>query len=132
LSYTRVTDELVRQGAQLLIVPTMDVEFWSRHEHELHARVAPVRAAEYGIPIFRLASSGISQAVTGGGSVVAEAPMPGSRAILAAQLRLPRQGSLPLDRVLAPICTDITAFVTATLLFLALKDKRRPTSPTTN
>ena len=26
LSYTRVTDELVRQGAQLLIVPTMDVE----------------------------------------------------------------------------------------------------------
>ncbi|HEY2329723.1 MAG TPA: carbon-nitrogen hydrolase family protein [Verrucomicrobiae bacterium] len=67
LSYTRVTDELVRQGAQLLIVPTMDVEEWGRHQHELHARVAPVRAAEYGIPIFRVASSGISQAVTGGG-----------------------------------------------------------------
>ena len=29
LSYTRVTDELVRQGAQLLIVPTMDVEDWA-------------------------------------------------------------------------------------------------------
>ena len=59
LSYTRVTDELVRQGAQLLIVPTMDVMEWGRHEHELHALVAPSRSAEYGIPIFRLASSGI-------------------------------------------------------------------------
>ena len=38
LSYTRVTDELVRQGAQLLIVPTMDVEDWGRHQHELHSR----------------------------------------------------------------------------------------------
>ncbi len=28
LSYTRVTDELVRQGAQMLIVPTMDVADW--------------------------------------------------------------------------------------------------------
>ena len=31
LSYTRVTDELVRKGAQLLIVPTMDVSDWGRH-----------------------------------------------------------------------------------------------------
>ena len=61
LSYTRVTDALVRQGAQMLIVPTMDVETWGQHQHELHARIAPVRAAEYGILIFRVASSGISQ-----------------------------------------------------------------------
>ena len=77
LSYARVTDRLVRKGAQLLIVPTMDVEDWGRHEHELHALVAPVRAAEYGLPIFRLASSGISQAVEGGGRVIAQASFPG-------------------------------------------------------
>jgi apolipoprotein N-acyltransferase len=124
LSYTRVTDELVRQGAQMLIVPTMDVEFWSRHEHELHTRVAPVRAAEYGIPIFRLASSGISQAVSEDGSVVAQAPMPGIGAFLAANLRLPSHGSLPLDRYLAPVCTGITMLITTTLLFLTWKDKR--------
>jgi apolipoprotein N-acyltransferase len=118
LSYTRVTDELVRQGAQLLIVPTMDVEFWSRHEHELHARVAPVRAAEYGIPIFRLASSGISQAVAGDGTVVAQAPMPGNGAILTATLRLPVRGELPLDRLLAPFCAGVTALV-AGILWLA-------------
>jgi hypothetical protein len=124
LSYTRVTDELVRQGAQLLIVPTMDVEDWGRHQHELHSRVAPVRAAEYGIPIFRVASSGISQAVTGGGHVVAQTSIPGSGEIFSAQLRLPTRGAIPLDRYLAPLCVAVTGIVTAALLFLTWKDKR--------
>jgi len=124
LSYTRVTDELVRQGAQLLIVPTMDVEEWGRHQHELHARIAPVRAAEYGIPIFRLASSGISQAVAGGGYIKAQTSFPGSLDILSAQLHLPARGSLPLDRFLAPLCVGITAVITVILLFLTWKDKR--------
>jgi predicted amidohydrolase len=124
LSYTRVTDRLVEQGAQLLIVPTMDVEDWGRHEHELHSRVAPVRAAEYGIPIFRVASSGISQAVTGGGNVVAQTSFGASGEIFSAQLRLPSRGSLPLDRFLAPLCTGATGIVTAILLFLTWKEKR--------
>ena len=124
LSYTRVTDRLVEQGAQLLIVPTMDVEFWGRHQHELHSRVAPVRAAEYGLPIFRVASSGISQAMNGGGHVVAQTSIPGNGEIFSAQLRLPMRGALPLDRYLAPLCVGVTAVVTATLLFLAWKEKR--------
>jgi apolipoprotein N-acyltransferase len=128
LSYTRVTDRLVEQGAQLLIVPTMDIEDWGRHQHELHARVAPVRAAEYDIPIFRLASSGISQAVTGGGHVSAKTSFPGSVDILSAQLRLPVRGSLPLDRLLAPVCTGITSLVLLTLLVLDWQDKRARTS----
>ena len=123
LSYTRVTDRLVKQGAQLLIVPTMDVEDWGRHEHELHARVAPVRAAEYGIPIFRLASSGISQAVAGGGYVIAQTAFPGSLDILSTQLHLPMRGSLPLDRLLAPVCVGITALVLLLLLVLNWQDK---------
>jgi apolipoprotein N-acyltransferase len=124
LSYTRVTDELVRQGAQLLIVPTMDVEFWGRHQHELHSRVAPVRAAEYGIPIFRVASSGISQAVTGYGKLVAQTSMPGNGEIFSAKLRLPLHGSLLLDRYLAPLCTAVTGIVLAVLLFSTWKAKR--------
>lgn len=124
LSYTRVTDELIRQGAQLLIVPTMDVEAWGRHQHELHARVAPVRAAEYGVPIFRVDSSGISQAVTGGGQVIAQTSIPGSGEIFSAQLRLPAHGSLPLDRWLAPACTGVTGIVLVALLLLAWQDRR--------
>ena len=123
LSYTRVTDELIRQGAQLLIVPTMDVENWGRHQHELHSRVAPVRAAEYGVPIFRLASSGISQAVTGYGSVIAQTPMPGGGEILSAQLRLPRRGSLPLDRIFAPVCVGVTGIILTTLLWRAWRER---------
>jgi len=124
LSYTRVTDRLVKQGAQLLIVPTMDVEDWGRHQHELHARVAPVRAAEYGIPIFRLASSGISQAVSWEGNVVAKTSFADSLDLLPAQLRLPMRGSLPLDRLLAPVCVGSTAVVLLTLLVLDWQDRR--------
>jgi apolipoprotein N-acyltransferase len=102
----------------------MDVDDWGRHQHELHSRVAPVRAAEYGVPIFRVAISGISQAVTGGGYVVAKTSMPGNGEIFSAQLRLPQRGFLPLDRYLAPLCTGMTGIVTAILLFLTWKDKR--------
>lgn len=121
-SYTRVTDELVKQGAQLFIVPTMDVSEWGRHEHELHTRVAPVRAAEYGIPVFRLASSGISQAVQGG-QVIAQTRFDDAGDILTAKLRLPMAGALPADRFIAPLCVAVTGMVTATLLFLTWKEK---------
>ena len=124
LSYTRVTDELVRQGAQLLIVPTMDVEDWGRHEHELHARVAPVRAAEYGIPIFRLASSGISQAVAGGGQVVAKAPFPGSGEILSAKLRLANAWFAPVGPISRAGLRRHYRHVTAVLLFLTWREKQ--------
>ncbi|MGO8765876.1 MAG: nitrilase-related carbon-nitrogen hydrolase [Limisphaerales bacterium] len=131
LSYTRVTDELIRQGAQLLIVPTMDVSEWGRHEHELHSRVAPVRAAEYGVPIFRLTSSGISQAVDGGGKVVAQTRFDNPGEIMSATLRLPRRGSLPWDRYGAPVCTGITGLVLAALLWLTWKDHRAIQPPPT-
>ncbi|HUA39609.1 MAG TPA: nitrilase-related carbon-nitrogen hydrolase [Candidatus Sulfopaludibacter sp.] len=124
LSYTRVTDRLVKEGAQLLIIPTMDVEEWGRHEHELHSRVAPVRAAEYGIPIFRVASSGISQAVDGYGNVIARTSIPGIGEILSAQLRLPLRGSFPPDRFLAPFCVVLAGVVLMILLFRTWKNRR--------
>jgi apolipoprotein N-acyltransferase len=124
LSYTRVTDRLVQEGAQLLIVPTMDVEDWGRHEHELHSRVAPVRAAEYGVPIFRVASSGISQAIGRYGYVIAQTSIPGVGEILSADLRLPIAGTLPSDRFLAPFCVGVTGIVLVALLILAWNDKR--------
>ena len=124
LSYTRVTDRLVEDGAQMLIVPTMDVEDWGKHEHELHSRVAPVRAAEYGIPIFRVASSGISQAVSSRGAVITRTSIPGRGDILSAQMQLPAHGSIPIDRVIAPFCVIVTGAVTAILMLLAWQDKR--------
>jgi apolipoprotein N-acyltransferase len=116
LSYARVTDRLVKLGAQALIVPTMDVMDWGRRQHELHARVAPVRAAEYGIPIFRLASSGISQWVDRTGRVAAVSPCPGDGAILSATLEMRGAGALPCDRWLAPFSTGLTALISVFFL----------------
>ena len=121
LSYTRVTDELVRLGANAIIVPTMDIIDWGRNQHELHARVAPVRAAEYGLPIFRLASSGISQFVEPDGFVSATAPMPGSDSMLFGSLPMNKTGSLPCDRYLAPLCVGITGLTAVWLLLCNLK-----------
>jgi hypothetical protein len=70
-----------------------------------------------------LASSGISQAVNGYGSVIAKTSMPGNGEILSAQLRLPSHGTLPLDRFLAPICTVASGIILTTLLLLAWNDR---------
>ena len=91
----------------------MDVVEWGEAQHRLHSRVAPVRAAEHGLQIFRLASSGISQWVDERGSVRASAPFPGEGSMLAAELRLKDNGSRPWDRVLAPAATVLTGLVAA-------------------
>ncbi len=116
LSYTRVTDRLVNLGAQAIIVPTMDMAEWGRAQHELHARIAPVRATEYGLPIFRLASSGISQLVGPSGNIVATAPCPGDAATLAGTLEIRGAGHRPPDRWLAPFSVGVTTALMGWLL----------------
>jgi len=111
LSYTRVTDRLIRLGAEALIVPTMDVAEWGRQQHELHARVARLRAAEYGVPIFRVASSGISQLVDRSGRLMAQTGFPGEQAVISGRLQLGVAGSLPPDRWLAPAAVAVTGLV---------------------
>lgn len=109
LSYREVMDEYVRQGAEALIVPTMDVEDWGREQHRLHARVAPMRSMEYGLPILRLASSGVSQLTSPGGEVIESAPFPGRSRIIAGDLWLHGAGRVPIDRWLAPFSLWMTA-----------------------
>ena len=129
LSYTRVTDRLIQMGAQAIIVPTMDVVDWGRHQHEMHARVAPIRSAEYGVPIFRVASSGISQCVNAMGRDEATAPMPGDGAMLFGTLHLAKAGALPWDRVVAPLSVGVTGVMIVCLCYISFRSKRRvPTS----
>jgi apolipoprotein N-acyltransferase len=118
LSYTRVTDRLVRLGAQALIVPTMDVVEWGKHEHELHARVARVRAAEYGIPIFRVASSGISQLVDRWGVERASGGFPGQNEMLSGKMFINQTGLVPIDRWLGPGSVGVSGLI---ILFLVAR-----------
>jgi len=106
-SYSRVTDELVRQGAQALINPTMDSAEWGAGQHLLHSRIPLMRAAEYRIPVFRVASSGVSEFVDGRGRVASSAPFPGEGAMLAAAIELPDDGRMPPDRWLARFCVAV-------------------------
>jgi apolipoprotein N-acyltransferase len=124
-----VTGELVRLGAQVLIVPTMDVTDWGRGEHELHARIAPVRAAEYGIPVFRAASSGISQSVYGVGYVTASASFPDQLATIQSVLTFGKSGSLPIARVIAPISIIVTMATIECFIFTLLRQKRQARNP---
>jgi apolipoprotein N-acyltransferase len=124
-SYTRVTDELIRQGAQGLVFPTMDAEVWGSHQHQLHARIVPMRAAEYAVPVFRLCSSGISQFVGPTGRVLDSAPFPGQGAIMSAQMQLPTRGRMPPDRWLAPLSVGITIALSAWLAIDCVRQRLR-------
>jgi apolipoprotein N-acyltransferase len=123
LSYTRVTDELIRQGAQALIIPTMDVADWGRDQHLLHGRIAPMRAAEYGVPVFRVCSSGISQFIDANGSLRASAPFPGDGTMLSAELELPDRGRIPPDRCLARLCVLVVVGLAGWFAFQAARQK---------
>jgi apolipoprotein N-acyltransferase len=113
LSYTRVTDRLVRMGARALIVPTMDMENWGAAQHWLHSRIASVRAAEYRLPVFRVCSSGVSQAVSERGQVHAFASVGAHGATISdmLELRMAEGGHVPWDRRLAPLCVAVAALV---------------------
>jgi len=131
-SYRVVVDELVLQGAQMLIFPTMDVESWGGQEHRLNGLVGPVRAAEYQVPLFRLASSGISEAINPDGSVQDRAGYPGRGEFIAAEFKLPARVRIPLDHWLAPACSIFTSGILGWLVvgnFVA-RFRRKPDSTT--
>lgn len=125
LSYAGIMDDFVRQGAQGLIIPTMDLAGWGEYERRmLHGRMAPIRSAEYGIPTFGVWSSGISQLTDRSGRVIATAAYPGQEEMIAGPFDLSRTGRLPPDRFLALLCTVITGAFIVYLLAMHLKQSR--------
>jgi apolipoprotein N-acyltransferase len=127
LSFSRVVDRLARLGAQAVISPAMDAEHWGAYQHELHRRITRIRAAEYRLPIMRLASSGISQIVNRDGVEQATAPFPGQGEIIHGflQLEQPATPHLPPDRILAPVCVGVTGLAALILLMQSWRDRRR-------
>ena len=60
---------LVRNGAELIAVPTFDPADWGALQHFQHARMAQARAAEVGRWVVRATSSGVSQIIDPRGRV---------------------------------------------------------------
>lgn len=116
-SYTRVIDRIVLRGARALLLPAMDVTTWGAHQHRLNARVTQIRAAEHGLPIFRVASSGISQLTDPRGGLRATASFPGQGEMIAGTLawRPNHLPTSPLDRYLAwPAVLGVLVLTAAT------------------
>ena len=108
LSYRRVVEGLFRLGAQAIIVPTMDVADWGEHQHRLNARIGPARAREFGVPVIRLASSGISQWIDASGGVRASAPFRGQEETLYGAFELRAPNRVPFDIWLGPVSVLVT------------------------
>ncbi|MGJ8634459.1 MAG: apolipoprotein N-acyltransferase [Luteolibacter sp.] len=67
--YENVVRKMVAAGAELILVPTMDAESWSARQHDQHAELARMRAAENGRWVFVCATSGVSQVIDPAGFV---------------------------------------------------------------
>lgn len=61
--YEGIVRGMTAAGAEYLVVPTMDAEPWSARQHDQHAELARIRAAENGRWIFVVATSGVSQLI---------------------------------------------------------------------
>lgn len=129
--FTRVMDNLVRKGAQALIIPTMDTIDWGARQHELHGRVARMRAAEYRLPVFRVCSSGPSKLISATGQVQASAPIPGSGAIIEGTMDLPARGRVPFDRWIARLSVATTTAICTMLVLTFVRSRKKAQSPRT-
>jgi apolipoprotein N-acyltransferase len=70
MDFTFVSDDLVRQGAEFLLYPTMDCAEWGAKQRTQHAAIAPLRAIENCRWVMRVASSGVSCIVDPTGRVI--------------------------------------------------------------
>jgi len=61
--YEGIVRKMTAAGAEYFVVPTMDAESWGAKQHNQHAELAQMRAAENGRWIFVCATSGVSQLI---------------------------------------------------------------------
>lgn len=132
LSYRRIMDTFVAQGARALLIPSREDPSWGVQQFTQHARVAPTRASEYRIPIVRVgAERAIAQVCDANGRIVSETDHEEERALIHAEIALPERGRLPVDRFLGPLaaagCMLFLAWrVAAALRSMPLVHKKSP------
>ncbi|WAC21294.1 hypothetical protein OVA24_07840 [Luteolibacter sp. SL250] len=67
--YEGVIRKMTASGAQFIAAPVMDAMSWRRNQHDQHAELFRIRAAENHRWIFSSATSGVSQAIDPSGRV---------------------------------------------------------------
>lgn len=61
--YEDVVRGMTAAGAEMIVAPTMDAEKWTVRQHDQHAELFRMRAAENGRWVFVVATSGVSQII---------------------------------------------------------------------
>ena len=73
--YVDVTRKMVKSGAEMFFVPSLDPMFWGKWEHLQHSSMAPLRAVESRRWILRAVSSGMSQIIDPYGQIIESLPI---------------------------------------------------------
>jgi apolipoprotein N-acyltransferase len=122
LDYPWVTRGLVRAGAEILAVPTLDLASWGGVQHRQHTANARVRAVTHRRYLLRACSSGISQIIAPDGRI--EAEVPDMAVGVAVGKVAPVSAKSPYDRggwILAPACAVWTALLAGWLLLRKMR-----------
>ncbi|MBB5353344.1 apolipoprotein N-acyltransferase [Haloferula luteola] len=123
-----VVRRAVANGAEFLLIPSMDAESWTARQHRQHAALFRHRAAENARWLVVAASSGLTQVVDPWGRRVDSLPLfePGN---LVAEIA-PSRRRTPYQLggwLIGPLCCVFTA---ATLVFAVYQSRRNLSSPT--
>lgn len=112
LDFEDGTRSLVRQGAELLVVPNLDPDTWGFRQHRQHSQMAPFRALESGLWLTRAASSGMSQVIDPRGRVRASLGF-GESGVLFAPFAFTRSGTIYSRGgwVVGPLCLILTLVI---------------------
>lgn len=109
---------MAREGAEILITPTLDPREWSILQHRQHSDMTAARAVETGLWAVRAASSGESQVIDSTGRLRARLKSP-KRGVLTAVARLAPGGTFYTRAgwLLAPLAFLFTLAVSALVIF---------------
>lgn len=110
--YEEVPRRVVTDGAELLLIPSMDAVHWTARQHLQHAELARHRAAENGRWVVVSSSSGLTQTIDPRGRRVARLPLfePG---FLVSEVGT-RSGLTPYTRfgwLVGPACTILAVLL---------------------
>ncbi|MFC7337834.1 apolipoprotein N-acyltransferase [Haloferula chungangensis] len=125
--YSAVPREAVKNGAELLLIPSMDAQHWTARQHLQHAELFRHRAAENGRWLVVAASSGMTQVIDPSGKRVDSLPLfdPG---VLDTQIT--SQSILtPYTRfgwIIGPICTIAAALLMVAAVVMQRRDMKKP------
>ena len=118
LAFEDGTRAMARQGAELLVIPTLDPLEWTLLQHRQHSDMSQARAVEGGLWAVRAASSGESQVIDPLGRQRAALPG-GTEGTLVAEARLAAGGTFYTRAgwLLAPLSLLFTLAAAAFALF---------------